>query len=86
MATIPHVTVEFYGLPRERAGVSEVAVGPGSLREVLSSVTEALPRLRPLLEGGSIQLSIDGERFVEDLDEPVADGTRLLVLSADAGG
>ena len=86
MAAIPHVTVEFYGLPRERAGVGEVAVGPGSVREVLSSVAVALPRLRPLLDGPHVLLSIDGERFVEDLDEPLAHGSRLLVLSADAGG
>ena len=31
-------------------------------------------------------LSLDGERFVGDLEEPLRDGDRLLLLSADSGG
>jgi hypothetical protein len=31
-------------------------------------------------------LSLDGERFVTDLAEPLPPGARLLLLSADAGG
>jgi hypothetical protein len=31
-------------------------------------------------------VSINGERFLSGVDEPVRDGDRVLILSADAGG
>jgi molybdopterin converting factor small subunit len=85
------VTVEFYGMPRQRAGRAELAAAADTAAAALARVAEACPGLRPLLTpDGRLDprylLSIDGERFVADLSEPLPAGSRLLLLSADAGG
>jgi len=63
------VTVEFYGVPRQRAGRSELAVTAASLQEVLSAIQEACPNLPRLLDAKGILaphylLSLNGEQFV----------------------
>jgi molybdopterin converting factor small subunit len=85
------VTVELYGLPRARAGRSELTVAAATAGEALAALVAACPALaavrRP--DGGLAPhylLSLDGERFVTDLAEPLRPGDRLVLLSADAGG
>ena len=85
------VTIEFYGVPRQRAGRAELAVEADSARTALVRIAEACPGLGPLLgPGGELlpqyRLAIDAERFLIDLSEPLSAGTRLLLMSADAGG
>ena len=85
------VIVEFYGVPRLRAGVAELRVAPGTVAEVLAEIPQHCPGLSTLLtSSGELQphylLSINGERFVTSLAEALPVGTRLLLLSADAGG
>jgi molybdopterin converting factor small subunit len=85
------VTVEFYGVPRQRAGRSELVVKAASLQEVLTAVQEACPKLPGLLDTKGILaphylLSLNGEQFVSDLAYVLQPGDRLLLLSADAGG
>jgi hypothetical protein len=85
------VVVEFFGVPRWRAGRGELRVGGGTLAEVLASVQNACPGLAGLVGAdGRVAphylLSVDGQRFVTDLTEAIGTGERLLVLSADAGG
>jgi hypothetical protein len=85
------VIVEFFGIPRLRAGRAELAVAPGRVAEVLAAVERTCPRLAGLVrpEGRLAPhylLSLDGQRFVSDLREELPAGTRLLLLSADAGG
>jgi molybdopterin converting factor small subunit len=79
------VEVEFYGVARRRAGVAAAAVPTGTVRAVLAAVARSYPALGDVA-GKHFLVSLDGERFVTDYDEPVAAGTRLLVFSADAGG
>ncbi len=85
-----HVVVEFFGIPRQRAGRAELALEAGSVAEALAAVEHRCPQLTGLLREGRLApqylLSIDGQRFVRDLAEPLQAGTRLLLLSADAGG
>ncbi|HVK15463.1 MAG TPA: hypothetical protein VM533_00855 [Fimbriiglobus sp.] len=86
-----NMTVEFYGIPRQRAGRAQLAVSAGTGAAALAQVAEACPDLGPLVTpDGRLAplylLSVDGERFVADLAEPLPPGTRLLLLSADAGG
>jgi len=85
-----HVIVEFYGVARLLAGRAELTVRPGPLSEVLAAVERACPRLRGLVEKGRLAphylLSLDGREFVTELSRNLAPGTRLLLLSADAGG
>jgi len=85
------VTVEFYGVPRLRAGRAELAVPAGPLAAVLAAVERTCPGLAGLVgAGGRVAphylLSLDGRRFVNDPEEVLAAGERLLLLSADAGG
>jgi hypothetical protein len=85
------VTVEFYGVPRQRAGRAELVVDADTAAAALARVAAACPDLGTLVTPtGRLAplylLSVDGERFVADLAEPLPAGTRLLLLSADAGG
>jgi len=85
-----HVIVEFYGVPRLRAGRSQVAVEADTVGAALAVVAEACPALADVLADDRLAahylLSANGERFLTDLDEELTTGTVLLLLSADAGG
>ena len=84
------VIVEFYGLPRRQAGQSELTVAAGSVREVLQATVHACPNLAELFDGDHLArrylVSLDGKRFITNLNESLSAGTRLLILGADAGG
>lgn len=76
-------------------GLAEVEVDdPGSLRAVLDSLEKRHPGLaaRLLDESGSVRrfvnLYVDDEdvRFLKGLDTPVADGGRVAIIPAVAGG
>ncbi|HET6574165.1 MAG TPA: hypothetical protein VFG68_11215 [Fimbriiglobus sp.] len=85
------VTVEFYGIPRRRAGRAQLTVDADTAVAALAQVAAACPELGGVVApDGRLAplylLSVDGKRFVADLAEPLPPGTRLLLLSADAGG
>jgi hypothetical protein len=91
MAEPGQVTVEFYGVPRLRAGRAELRVPAGPVSEVLAAVERSCPGLAGLVRpGGGLDphylVSLDGRRFVTDGRESVRPGERVLLLSADAGG
>jgi molybdopterin converting factor small subunit len=89
------IRVEFYGIARQRAGVSdvdiEIAVRQISLQDVLRELARRIPELaREMVNEGrlheSLTANINGTRFVRDPATPIHDGQCLLILSADAGG
>ena len=85
------IQVEFYGIPRQRAGMSATTASGASLREVLADLAARLPEwAAACLEQGKLRpgylANINAERFVSDLDTPLAAGDALLIMSADAGG
>jgi hypothetical protein len=85
------VIVEFFGVPRLRAERTELAVAPGTLASVLTEIASHCPGLSDLVTAqGRLArhylLSLDGRAFVTDLAATLSPGTRLLLLSADAGG
>jgi sulfur-carrier protein len=89
--TTTEVIVEFFGVPRLRAGRGEMRIATGTIAEVLKRVEYACPGLGGLMstDGHVLPhylLSIDGRRFVTDLAEVIGPDERLLILSADAGG
>ena len=90
MADTASVTVEFYGIPRQRAGRAELAVPAGTVKEMLQAIEQACPGLKGLTTDGLLSphylLSINGEQFVTDIQELLASGVRVVLLSADAGG
>jgi molybdopterin converting factor small subunit len=82
--------VEFFGIPRERAGVSEVELHARTLGEVCGALAARFPSLHELITADglhpTVAASVNGDVFVRDLDTALAAGDRLLILSADAGG
>lgn len=85
------VTVELFGIPRQRAGRAELAVEARTMRDLLEGITRACPALAGLTRAdGRLSphylLSLDGQRFLREPDEPLRPGDRVLLLSADAGG
>jgi hypothetical protein len=91
MAGTDGVVVEFFGVPRLRAGCAELLLPPGSVGQLLAAIESACPALKGLRTtdgrpAAHYLLSLDGRAFVADPDLWVAAGERLLLLSADAGG
>jgi molybdopterin converting factor small subunit len=85
------VTVEFFGIPRQRAGRAELAVEARTVAELLAALERSCPGLEGLVQADGrlaphYLLSIDGERFVATEHEPLRPGARVLLLSADVGG
>ncbi len=85
------VTVEFFGIPRQRAGRTELVVEADTVAEMMATVKAACPGLGDLVEkdgrlASHYLLSIEGKGFVKDVCQVLAPGTRVLLLSADAGG
>jgi len=84
------VTVEFFGIPRQRAGRAELQVAAGTVADLLAAVVQACPGLAGVVRDGRLGphylLSLDGRQFVSDPATVLRPGERLLLLSADAGG
>lgn len=85
------VTVELYGLPRQRAGADRCEVPAGSLHAVLTTLAAALPGLVPdIVQDGRLTehalVAIDGRDLLTDPAAECPDGTVLVVISAQAGG
>jgi molybdopterin converting factor small subunit len=85
------IEIEFYGVPRLRAGTSRLRVEASSVGQALRELAHACPALEDsVLRDGRIQqaykLSLNGERFVSDPQTPLTEGDILLLLSADVGG
>jgi len=88
---MPVVHVELFGVLRRRAGRPSLAAEGNTPREVLRHVMCDCPAVGNLLTDDRrlsphCLLSLNGERFLDDLDERLPDGAQLLILSADAGG
>jgi molybdopterin converting factor small subunit len=82
--------VEFYGVPRQRAGLSQLVVQADTLGELFSALTEQMPPLREIITGDQLQpafvANLNGDRFVNDPSTPLNENDCVLILSADAGG
>ena len=82
--------VEFLGIPRERAGVSQLEVDAATLGQLLGTLATRCPGLRELIADDrlhpSIAANLNGDEFVSDPSRRLAPGDRLIILSADAGG
>ena len=85
------ITVEFFGIPRQRAGVSQTPATGTRLDEVLADLAKRFPELGHTcfeenhLRAGFVA-NLDGRRFISDPRTPLHAGDCLLILSADAGG
>jgi molybdopterin converting factor small subunit len=85
------VTVEFYGIPRRRTGVTETTAVGATLGDVLLDVGSRFPEFASdCLVGSALatgySANLNGETFVSESATAIADGDVLLILSSDAGG
>jgi molybdopterin converting factor small subunit len=82
--------VEFFGVPRERAGVSELEVQADTLGQLLGTLAIRIPSLGKLIGANqllpSFVANLNGDRFVSDPGTPLGKDDCVLILSADAGG
>jgi len=82
--------VEFLGIPRQRVGLSEVAIDAETLGQLVRTLGEQFPALADLIAAdrlhSSIAASLNGDAFVSDPATRLAPGDRVLILSADVGG
>jgi molybdopterin converting factor small subunit len=85
------VTVEFFGVPRQKAGRTELKVRARTIGEALAAIEKNCPRMKGLThEDGRLSphylISVNGGEFTADVGKKLDAGCRLLLLSADAGG
>lgn len=90
------VVVEFFGVPRQLAGVAQTTVeaaDDSDLRALLHAVRDRFPALSASVIGADASevlapymLSIDGRRTAHDLGERLRAGERVLILSSLVGG
>ena len=82
--------VEFLGIPRERAGISELEIDADTLGDLLKSLVTKVPALGELVTPSglhpSIAANLNGDEFVCDVRTKLAPDDRLLLLSSDVGG
>jgi molybdopterin converting factor small subunit len=82
--------VEFLGVPRQRAGVSELEVQADTLGQLLGTLAQRLPSLGELIDSNGLHsamvANLNGDRFVSDPATPLGEDDCVLLLSADAGG
>lgn len=85
------VTVEFFGIPRQRAGRARMSISANTIAELLCALEKSCPGLEDLRQAdGQLAshylLSLDGQRFLGDLQQELQPGDKVLLLSADVGG
>jgi molybdopterin converting factor small subunit len=82
--------VEFFGVPRERAGVSALEVQAETLGQLLGTLAARMPSLSEIIERDRLHpafvANLNGDRFVTDPGTPLDADDCVLILSADAGG
>ena len=90
---MPRVRVEFFGMPRQRAGRAalDVEVDVLTLGDVLADVARQLPEFaQQCLDGSRLKpgllANLNGLRFTTDSQTPLADQDCVLILAADVGG
>jgi molybdopterin converting factor small subunit len=85
------IEIEFFGVPRLRAGTGRLRLEASSVGQALCELAQACPGLNDaVLQSGRIpqsyKLSLNGERFISDPQTPLSEGDVLWLLSADVGG
>jgi molybdopterin converting factor small subunit len=82
--------VEFLGVPRQRAGISELEIQADTLGQLLGSLATRIPSLGEFIATdrlhSSLVANLNGDQFVSDPGTPLGENDCVLILSADAGG
>jgi len=85
------VTVELFGIPRARAGVSQTVANGSTLGDGFQDLANRFPALgEACIQGRFLQAgytaNLRGEQFVTDPAIYLKEGDSILLLSLDAGG
>jgi molybdopterin converting factor small subunit len=85
------VAVEFFGIPRSRAGLARTSACGANLGDVLADLARNFPSLaETCIDGRTLRhgfiMNLNAERFVSSPDVPLSDGDTVLLMSLDAGG
>lgn len=82
--------VEFLGVPRQRAGISQLEVQAETLGQLLGTLASEIPPLGEFIAVDRLHSSfianLNGDQFISDPATPLVKDDRVLILSADAGG
>jgi molybdopterin converting factor small subunit len=82
--------VEFFGVPRERAGMSRLEIQADTLGQLLGKLATQIPSLDKLIGLNKLHpafvANLNGDQFISDPGTPLAKDDCVLILSADAGG
>ena len=82
--------VEFLGVPRQRAGISQLEVQADTLGQLLGTLATQIPPLGEFIAADRLHSSfianLNGDQFISDPGTPLAEADCVLILSADAGG
>ena len=82
--------VEFFGVPRERAGIPAVEVQAETLGQLLEKLAAQVPPLAEFVDANRLHplfvANLNGDCFVSDPATPLRESDHVLILSADAGG
>jgi len=82
--------VEFLGIPRQRAGISEVEIDAETLGQLFGALAVRYPALADLISAdrldSSLVANLNGDAFVRDPTTRLDSDDRVLILSADVGG
>lgn len=88
---MPQIEVEFFGIPRERAGVPSIIVNAATVQTLYHELRQQLPEfaaccLKNDVLASEYLLSINGKQFTRDPTIRLTEGDQVLILSADVGG
>lgn len=82
--------VEFFGVPRERAGMSGLEVQADTLGQLLGTLAARIPSFNEFIGAERLHpafvANLNGDRFVSDPGTLLGKDDCVLILSADAGG
>ena len=82
--------VEFFGIPRERAGIAEFELQAETLGQLLNVLVVRFPSFREVVQSGQLRspflANLNGDRFISDPATRLSESDYVLILSADAGG
>jgi molybdopterin converting factor small subunit len=82
--------VEFFGIPRERAGMATLDVQASTLGQLFSTLAERIPSFGDVAGADGLNpafaANLNGDKFVTDPRTPLSENDCVLILSADAGG
>ena len=82
--------LSFFGVPRQRAGISELEVQADTLGQLLGTLAAQIPSLGELIAVDRLHpafiANLNGDQFVSDPETRLGQNDCVLILSADAGG